>query len=168
MRPGAAAGLAGYPDPQALAALAKAAGDPLRVVRVQAALALTRYPPDLLEEGARRVAEKAMAEYVQSMKYRPDDPRSHYNLANFYRERGDLSSAKLEYEIALRQWPGFIPALVNLSMVAARLGDTQEAERDLREALRYEPGSAAAHFNLGLCLADQGRIQEAEASLRAA
>jgi tetratricopeptide (TPR) repeat protein len=168
IRSSAAAGLAACPDPQVLEELAAAAGDSYRIVRVQAAAALTHYPLDSLSADSRRRAEAAFAEYEDSMRCQPDDPRSHYNLGNHFQERGDPAAARREYETALRLLPSFVPALVNLSIVHARLGELAMAEWALREALRYNPASAEASFNLGLLLAEQGRTGEAETSLRAA
>jgi len=168
VRSSAAAGLVGCADPQALAELVKASGDSVKVVRVQAAAALSHYPLDSLDPEDRRRAEKACTEYEGSMKCQPDDPRSHYNLGNYYQERGELATATGEYQLALKLLPHFVPALVNLSIVQARQGEPAKAEWSLREALRYSPTSAEANFNLGLLLAEQERREEAEACLRAA
>jgi tetratricopeptide (TPR) repeat protein len=168
VRSSAAAGLAGRSDPQVFRALADATADPYRVVRIQAAMALSRQSQDSLDPDLRRRLDAAFAEYENSMKCQPDDPRSHFNLGNYYQERGVLSAARAEYEIAVKQLPYFVPAYVNLSIVLARLGDTTRTEWALREALRHSPASAEANFNLGLLLAEQGRLADAEASLRAA
>ncbi len=168
VRSSAAGSLAACPEPQALAELVGAAGDSYRLVRVQAAAALIHYPLDSLDAGSRRRVEAALAEYEDSLKCRPDDPRSHYNLGNYYQELNDPTAAQHEYVTALRLLPSFIPALINLSIVHARLGEPAKAEQALREALRYNPRSAEACFNLGILLAEQGRTAEAETCLRTA
>ncbi len=168
VRSSAAASLATCPEPRAFTELVEAAGDPYRLVRVQAAAALTHFSLDSLDAASRRRVETAFAEYEDSLKCRPDDPRSHYNLGNYHQERGDSTAAQREYETALRLLPSFIPALINLSIVHARLGEPEKAERALREALRYDPGSAEACFNLGILLAEHGRAVEAETCLRTA
>ncbi|HYK87172.1 MAG TPA: tetratricopeptide repeat protein [Acidobacteriota bacterium] len=168
VRSSAVSGLAGCPNPQVLAKLVEAAGDEYKVVRVHAASMLARFSLDALDAGQRRRIEAASAEFEDSMRCRPDDPRSHYNLGNYFQERGDPTTARREYETALRLLPSLVPALVNLSVVQARLGEAAGAERVLREALRYEPSSAEANFNLGLLLAEQNQTAEAETCLRAA
>lgn len=168
VRSSAAVDFAAYPEPQGLAALVEAAVDSYRVVRIQSAVALSRYSQESLDSEMRGRVAGAFTEYEASMRCQPDDPRSHYNLGNFYQEKGDLPAATHEYEVALKLSPGFVPALVNLSIVHARLGEPAKTESALREALKYNPNSAEANFNLGLHLAEQGRTEEAEQYLRSA
>jgi len=168
VRSSAAAGLGQCPYPRALEALGEAAADSFRIVRIQAAAALTRHDLGSLDAEARRAVETAFAEYEGLLKCQPDDPRSHYNLGNYYHERGDPSRAIAEYETSLRLLPSFIPSLVNSSILYARQGKPDLAERSLRTALRYGPDSAETNFNLALLLAEQGRAEEAEDCLRRA
>lgn len=168
MRSSAAAGLGQYPYPRVLEALGEAAEDSFRIVRIQAAAELTRHDLGSLDAEARRAVETAFAEYEGLLKCQPDDPRSHYNLGNYYHERGDPSRAIAEYETSLRLLPSFIPSLVNSSILYARQGKPDLAEGSLRTALRYGPDSAETNFNLGLLLAEQGRAEEAENCLRRA
>ena len=50
----------------------------------------------------RAVVAKAQEEYDASLRARPDDPLSHFNMANRYQDAGDLPAAVAEYRIALR------------------------------------------------------------------
>lgn len=168
VRASAAAGLAACPERAATRALAAAASDSYRLVRIEAAVALARRPVESLDPGAVAAVQKALEEYEVSLRARPDDPLSHYNLGNAYQDRGDPPAALAEFQIALRLDPALVPALVNLSMVHARLGQTEKAEAVLRQALRHQPASIEANFNLGLLLAELNRPAEAEACLRTA
>jgi tetratricopeptide (TPR) repeat protein len=166
VRSSAAAGLASCTLTQATTGLSEATADSFRVVRVQAAASLAGHDRESLNPDIRQAVEKASTEYEAALKSQPDDPRSHYNLGNYYMECGESSKALAEYETSLKLSPSFIPALVNSSIVYARLGKTNAAERCLRDALKYNPGSAEASFNLALLLAEQGRVEEAENLLR--
>ena len=168
VRASAASGLATCPDSKAGRALVAAASDPCRLVRLEAAIALGHRPAEKLEPAQVAAVQKAFEENETSLRDRPDDPLSHYNLGNAHQDRGDAAAAVAEYEIALRQDPTLVLALVNLSMAHAKLGQTERAEAALRQALRMQPANAAANFNLGLLLAELQRPAEAEACLRTA
>jgi tetratricopeptide (TPR) repeat protein len=122
----------------------------------------------MLEAEARASVEKATAEWVESMRARPDDGHSHYNLGNLHLSRGETRRAVEEYHIATRLSPDFVPPFVNLANALAVLGDPGGVEKALRRALEIEPNSAAASFNLGLLLGEQGRLEEAKKAHRAA
>jgi tetratricopeptide (TPR) repeat protein len=168
VRASAAAGVAACPDADADRLLVRAASDPVRLVRIEAAVAMSHRPMEGLDEASRAAVQKAMAEYDASLRCRPDDPLSHYNLANRYQDAGDPPAATAEYRLALRLDPTLVPAMVNLSMIHARAGQMDRAESLLRDAVRHEPTSAEANFNLGLLLAEIGKPAEAEQCLRTA
>ena len=138
----------------------------LRLVRVRAATALAAITRRRCRSRTRRLSRPRRAE--RSLRARPDDFSSHYNLGNLHLERGDPAAAAERYRKALALRPDHVASLVNLSMAEARLGRLAEAEAALREAIRVEPREAAAHFNLGLLLAERQRPAEAQAALRRA
>jgi tetratricopeptide (TPR) repeat protein len=168
VRSAAAAALAAYATPQAQEALLEAAGDDFRLVRVNAATALSHFPGRTLKTAGQKKLEKATEEYLASLQSRPDLWSSHYNLGNYYLNRGELPLAMAAYETALKLEPRSIPALVNASMAQARMGNGEKAESFLRKALDVDPGSAEANFNLGLLKGEQKNYSEAEKRLRAA
>jgi tetratricopeptide (TPR) repeat protein len=168
VRSAAAAALANCAMPQAQDALLEAAGDDFRLVRVNAAMALSRIPGLTLQAEGQKKLEKATEEYLASLQSRPDLWSSHYNLGNYHLNRGQLSLAMAAYETALKLEPRSIPTLVNASMAQARMGNVEKAESFLRKALEVDPGSAEANFNLGLLRGEQKNFSEAEKQLRAA
>ncbi len=168
VRGAAAAGLEGHPTPETRDALLTAAGDDFRLVRIRAARSLAAYPVDLLNPAAQPRLEKANRELLASLTARADDWASHYNLGNYYLDRGELDLALAAFAAASRLRPDAVLPLVNSSIVQARLGDTGAAEASLRQALRLDPHNAAANFNLGLVLAEKGDHKAAEQALRAA
>ena len=168
VRGAAAAGLEGHYSPEVRDALLAALSDDFRLVRIRAARALAAYPADLLGAAAQPRLEKANRELLASLTVRADDWASHYNLGNYYLDKGELDPALAAFVTASRLRPDAVLPLVNASMAQARMGRTGEAEASLRRALRLDPQNAAANFNLGLVLAEKGDQRGAEQALRAA
>jgi Flp pilus assembly protein TadD len=110
----------------------------------------------------------AMAELMDSMKSRPDDMASHYNLGNFHMARGQMPEAVAEFETATRLQPEALPPYVNAALAYNALGQNDKAEASLRHALSLDPTNAPAHLNLGMLLAEVGKVSEAEQAFRAA
>lgn len=160
VRSAAAESLAAYPTQEVFQALVKACEDEYRVVRVRAAGALAGLPIDQVKT--------ATGEYLNSLKTRPDQWASHYNLGNYYYDCKELSKAIDAYETALRLEPRAVIALVNSSMAYAGMGNKKKAEDSLMQALKIEPNSAAAHFNMGLLAVELNRPDDAEFHLRTA
>jgi len=160
VRAAAVDALSTHLSPQTLPGLTAAVSDDYRLVRIRAGAALAglRDPQ----------VEPAIAEYVASLRTRPDDYSQHMNLGVFYADRGRLQEAVTEYETAIRLRPDFAPPLVNASVAYSQLGEDGKAEAALRRALRNDPQNSAANLNLGLLLAETQRLPEAEAVLRKA
>ena len=155
-------------DQPSLTVLVKATTDDSRLVRVRAATALANVPEDRLPEDQRRQVRSAMAELINSMKSRPDDMASHYNLGNFYMARSEAPQAVAEFETATRLQPDALPPYVNVALAYNALGQNDKAEASLRHALSLDPTNAAGNLNLGMLLAEVGRMSEAERAFRAA
>lgn len=168
VRAAAANALAVHLTPETVSALVRATADEYRLVRIDAAYALSAYPRDRLSSEDRVRVERASGEYLDSLRARPDHWASHYNLGNYYSSRGQLEKALGAYQTALKIDPRRVPVLVNGAMVYARLGETSKAEAWLRKALGSDLSSPEASFNLGLLMAEKGNTREAEELLRAA
>ncbi len=168
VRSAAAAALEAYPAPQTREALLEAVGDDIRLVRVNAAMALSRFPEMALRPDDQKKLEKATEEYLASLTARPDLWSAHYNLGNYYFNRGDFVRAMGAYETALKREPRSVPVLVKAATVQARLEKNEEAEKWLQKALEVDPGNAEAKFNLALLQAGQKKLDDAEKHFRAA
>jgi tetratricopeptide (TPR) repeat protein len=149
-------------------ALLKAINDDYRLVRVRAATALAAVPENTLPEDQHRPVRSAMAELIDSMKSRPDDMASHYNLGNFHMSRGQTADAVGAFETAIRLQPDALPPYVNVALAYNALGQNDKAEARLRQALSLDPTNAAANLNLGMLLAELGKMSDAEQAFRAA
>jgi len=155
-------------DAKTIAALLDATEDSARLVRVRAAGSLARHPRTALGERDRARLKKATEEFRSSIMVWPDDWSSHYNLGNFYVDRGESRRALESFATAARLQPSSVPPLVNAAMVHARLGENSQSEVLLRRALAVDPASPEANFNLGLALAEKRDYAGAETHLRAA
>ncbi len=142
--------------------------DPVRLVRIRAAEALSPIPLSRVPEKSRQPLNAAQAEFLSALNARPDDWSSHYNLGNFYASRNEIEKAISSYETALRLEPRALLPLTNIAIAYGRRGEYEKAETSLRRAVEVDPKSAPVHFNLGLLLAERGRTPEAEKELREA
>ncbi len=168
VRGAAAEALSVRPGQESFQALVIAAGDSYRLVRVRAAASLARYPAAWLQGADQEKVQKATEEYLASLTARPDQWTSHYNLGNYYLNRGEIKPALAAYGTALKIEPRAAMVMVNAAMAYAQAGEQQQAEKFLLQAIKAAPGNAEAHFNLGLLKAEQNRGKDAERELREA
>jgi tetratricopeptide (TPR) repeat protein len=141
--------------------LAPRLGDPVRLVRIDAARALAGEPESRLSPQARALFAGALDEYVAVQRFNADRPEGRANLGNLYATQGRFDDAAAAFRAALALDPGFEPAALNLADLQRSRGMEAEAEKTLREALARNPRSAAAHHALGLSLTRQKRAAEA-------
>jgi tetratricopeptide (TPR) repeat protein len=102
---------------------------------------------------------EAKRSYQSALASNPDDPISHYNLANLYRVIGENELAIEEYSqvIALKQQGAsvgtlYLDSLVNIGICFKNRGEIDEAIRVNRKVLEVDPAEASATFNLAICL----------------
>jgi tetratricopeptide (TPR) repeat protein len=168
VRSAAAAALQSVPTKETVQALVEAAGDDYRLVRVRAAASLAGYRDLPLDDARKKSLAAANGEYLASILSRPDQWASHYNLGNYYLDRGDFKQAVASYDTALKLEPRAVLAMVNESMAYARMAENKKADDGLQKALKIDPGNAAANFNMGLLKAEENDPKGAEMHLRAA
>jgi len=167
---GAAAGtLSGnLRDSDSVAVLCRALGDPVRVVRIQAAQSLAAFPHTALDAKTLDALRKAEQELLGMLTARPDDWASHYNLGNYRMARGDPSGAMDSYKASMKLRSDTVMPFVNASILASQNGNIQEAISYLRQASKNQPDHGAVHLNLGLALGETGDFEGAEKALRIA
>ncbi|MFH0904321.1 MAG: tetratricopeptide repeat protein [Methanobacteriota archaeon] len=112
--------------------------------------------------------EKANKEYLDSIMARPDQWTSHYNMGNYYLNRGEPKQAIASYDKALKLEPQAVMAMVNSSIAYSQLGENDKADKTLQKALKIAPDNAAANFNMGLLKAEQKDLKSAEHYLKEA
>jgi tetratricopeptide (TPR) repeat protein len=168
VRSAAATALRSNLTPSVVEALVKACGDDYRLVRIRAADALAPVRDLELTAGQRQAVDKANRELLTSLSGRQDQWQSHYNLGNYWFDRGDMTQAIESFERAQELRPDILLPWVNAAMAHARLRNAKAAEAALRQALTIDPKNATANLNLGLLLADKGELSDAIKHLRAA
>lgn len=168
VRASAAANLGDRLSPQTISPLAAACRDSYRLVRVRAGAELAAVPDEAIPTERRQAVQLAVAEYLESLRSRPDDGFSHYNLGNYYADHAELDKALACYDVAHRLRPDSVLPLVNASLVLNRLGQNEQAQARLRQAAVIEPRNAVVQLNLGMLLGEMGRPGEAEQAFRAA
>ena len=136
-------------------------GDPVRIVRIEAARVLAAVRPEALSQDTRAVYERAAADFVAAQRANADRPESLTNLGTFFAARRRVADAEREFRAALALDRAFVPAYVNL----ADLYRAEQREPDVRsvleEGLKAVPDDAALHYALGLALVRAKRPAEA-------
>jgi Flp pilus assembly protein TadD len=168
VRIGAMDMLAGVPPEQVWAPVAPLLSDPVRGVRMRAALLLAAVPAARQPPADRARFESAAAEFVAARRLNADRPEERATLANFYSRRGLAAEAETEYKAALRLSPQYAPAAINLADLYRQIGRDGEGEGVLRAAIAQSPQDAGLHHALGLLLTRLKRPAEALDELRRA
>jgi Tfp pilus assembly protein PilF len=150
--------------PDAQDALVRALRDPVRIVRLHAALALRTVDPDTLRPDARATLATATAEWRESQMFVGDTPEAHYNLALYHAARGEVPAAEASYREALRLWPTSVQARHNLGMLFAEAGRLDQAQAEFETILARVTVPETA-FALGLLHGERGNWREAAAAL---
>lgn len=90
------------------------------------------------------------------------------NLATAYRERGDLTTAMVWYDIAVDADPQFAQAHSNLASVHAAVGSFDDALRHYEHAVAQDPSAGGIRFNYGNLLMASERYADAVEQYRQA
>jgi len=139
--------------------------DPMRAVRMQAAVQLADAPDQLLKPYQREALADTLAEYRKAMEHSLDFAFAGHNLGNLAARLGDAAEAERYYRAAVSIDDLFYPAKANLAVLLNARGQNEEAEAILRSILEAYPEQHEVAYSLGLLLAEMGRYTEAESYL---
>ncbi len=142
--------------------------DPVKAVRMQAAMNLTALPREELTDDQEKVFQNAILEYQRSMEHSSDFPHARHNLGIMFATLGKHEQAEENYKKAIEIDDQFFPARFNLANLYNTKGRNKEAEEQFREIIKREPENGEAHYSLGLLLAEINRLDEAVYSLKKA
>jgi len=142
--------------------------DPVKGVRIEAALCLSPIPKSRLKKNERKLFESALKEYKSAMEYTGEFPQSQFNLGLIYSNLGYLETAEKHYKNSMRIDNLFYPAKVNLAMLYNQQGLNDKAEALLKEAYDIRPDMHELAYSLGLLLVEKNKIQEATDYLKRA
>ena len=136
--------------------------DDFRVVRINAAFALSSFPDKYITELNRTKISEALREYENSLITHPDDWSAYYNLGNFYSNLNDFERALQAYNTSIIIYPEAIMPMVNAGFIYSLQGNYNKAEEMFTRALSYEPNHEAALLNLALLYGETGKRELAK------
>lgn len=151
--------------------------DPIRSVRLAAALRLAGIPRTRFPDQQRRALDEALIEYRRQQLASSDRAAAHLNLGNLAANLGDVAGAMREYRTAIRLEPYLTGPRSNLAGLLEQTGrGTPEEVRRLREQelellerdVRLLPNAALLRYRYGLMLYLLGRLDAAQRALEAA
>ncbi|MBW2462794.1 MAG: tetratricopeptide repeat protein [Deltaproteobacteria bacterium] len=161
IRLGAVLGARGLSPRPRLSALAEMLGDPFRVLRIEAAQALSIVPPGALRDDVGEALRSAQGELIEADLLHADRSDAWLRIAVLETDRGRIDEAETALRHAIELEPRGAAARVNLADLARMRGDEAAAERWLREAIEFDPDHAEALHGLGLLAIRTGRPEEA-------
>ena len=166
VRRAAACALEGLDPTRRLVLGAPLLADPVRDVRIEAAVALAAVPRQSLSPEQAISLDKAIGEYEAAQRLNTERPESDLNLGLLHTALGSADKAEAAYRAAIGKDRGFVPAYVNLADLLRAQG--RSAEAVLREGVAAVPRAAALHHALGLALVREQRLPDAVAALQRA
>ncbi|XP_042463676.1 probable UDP-N-acetylglucosamine--peptide N-acetylglucosaminyltransferase SEC [Zingiber officinale] len=105
--------------------------------------------------------DACIAKNQEALAIDPHFPECYGNMANAWKEKGDINLAIQLYQTALKLRPNFADAWSNLASAYTRIGRLNDAAQCCRHALALNPRLVDAHSNLGNLMKAQGLYQEA-------
>jgi tetratricopeptide (TPR) repeat protein len=93
------------------------------------------------------------------------DANLYVAVAHLQEGSNHLAEAEQQYQLALKDKPNHLPALMGYAQLKDRLGKPDEAIRLYQQAAKAHPKEAAVYNNMGLCYARYRQLKEAAAAL---
>ncbi len=106
--------------------------------------------------------DSAYNDYMNALRYRPNDEKVLSNLGFIYFLRQQLDSAETVYRKSLEYNPRFIDARRNLGAVMAMQRRFPEAIEQWKEGLKYEPENPTLLHYIGSAYNDMGQPEQAK------
>jgi Tfp pilus assembly protein PilF len=135
--------------------------DPVKAVRIQAAMTMTGLHRQQLDHRQKRVFHRALEEYQAAMEHVGDFAPGRLNLGNMYMNLGKEDLAEQHFAASIKIDRLFYPAKINLAMLYNSQGKNNEAEKLFREVTKEHPEFYEASYSLGLLLAEKKKYLEA-------
>lgn len=105
--------------------------------------------------------DMCIAKNEEALRVDPRFAECYGNMANAWKEKGNIDLAIQYYLVAIEFRPNFCDAWSNLASAYMRKGRRNEAAQCCRQALAINPRLVDAHSNLGNLMKAQGLVQEA-------
>ena len=111
-------------------------------------------------------SDRAVAEYNESIRLNPHEPRTYYQLALVLREKMDIAGEESVLEQALAADDRYAPAHCELGRILLDQNRLEEAVNHLNMAVQYNPRSEEAYFLLVRAYRKLGERDKAEAMVK--
>ncbi|MCI0419002.1 MAG: tetratricopeptide repeat protein [Acidobacteria bacterium] len=98
----------------------------------------------------------------------PQAGEGYFNLAEAYRQQGQLTEAATAFEEAAHKMPAYALARSKRGLTLSAMGQHAEAISEFEKAVALDPKLREAHYNLGMLLSRQGQQGRALAHLQMA
>ena len=92
-----------------------------------------------LDAGKTENVDAALSTFRDLTKKNPADATLRLHLGRAYRKKGDLESARKEYQEAIRLQPGFVEAKYELGLISLLRGQARDALQQANEILALRP-----------------------------
>jgi len=135
--------------------------DPVKAVRIQAALGVATLKGLKLTPEQKKVFQAGVEEYITAMEYSADFPSGRYNLGLIYQALGKTDKAVESYLRSIAIDDLFIPAKNNLAMLYNARKENEKAEQLLKQILEARPGMHDIAYSLGLLLVEEKKYDQA-------
>lgn len=87
--------------------------------------------------------------YERTLRYAPNSPRIHYNIAKIYSEIGKTEKAMMSYKQAIKIYPDYEIAYSGLGVLYKDLGRYEDAIASFKKGIEINPDDAGMYNNLG-------------------
>jgi tetratricopeptide (TPR) repeat protein len=128
---------------------------------------IMRYNLGVVQESAGQF-DAAIDEYLQTVRFDPENASAHCNLAGLLAVRHRDSEAMTHYALALKADPDLAAAHDGIALILAAHGGTAAAVAHWRRAAALAPAGVDTRYNLGLALGSIGDYAGAAIQLKAA
>ena len=105
--------------------------------------------------------DKAIENYITSIKYNPKFFQAHFELGFAYHNKGFFQNAVMEYRLALNIQPENPDVYYNLGTALLKEGSLDEGIAALQKTITLRPDNAYAYYNLALIMLKQDKLDEA-------
>jgi tetratricopeptide (TPR) repeat protein len=112
--------------------------------------------------------DKAIDDFNEAIKLRPNYPNALNNRAVAYRNKGDLDHALADYDQAIALKPDYLAAYYNRGLALDDKGEYQRAVADFTLVLQADPNNPLVLFRRSQALLKKGDIEAAKADMAAA
>jgi tetratricopeptide (TPR) repeat protein len=112
--------------------------------------------------------DKAIADFNEAIKLRPEFANAFNNRGVAYRNVGDLGRAVADYDQAIRLKPDYTAAFYNRGIALNQRGEYERAVVDFTSVLRVDPNNATVLYRRGAAYLSEGDVVAGNADIAAA